>query len=259
LNERISASVFSESLKQTDGMLNELFGPNSQTGDTTVTTRAFDMMKKITIHVLSGAGMGVSASWHDDENEKRKPGSKMTYIEAIKVIVECMAGPMALPLNVLNHWPSFLPGASLFHKLGLALGELSKHTIDMLEERRLQKKAPDGQKIDILTQLVDASKEGTTALNKYGTLSQQEMSGNLFIFTIAGFDTTSTTLSYAIVLAARYPQWQEWLIQEVDSLIPAGAESADWEYNDIFPQAKRTLAFMYETVRLQPPVVHVSL
>jgi cytochrome P450 len=126
LNERISASVFQESLKQTDGMLDELFSLSSAPRDAVTTNQIFGMMKKITIHVLSGAGMGVSPPWYNDEGEKPRPGFKMTYMEAVKTVVDGMGGPMALPKSVLDNWPSFLPGAKLFHKLGLAIEEFGR-------------------------------------------------------------------------------------------------------------------------------------
>lgn len=263
LNEKISASVFHESLKQTDGMLDELFGANSQVGDSKVTARVFDMMKKITIHVLSGAGMGVSPTWRSEDDEKPKPGFRMTYIQAIKVVIDSMAGPMALPIWVLDHWPSILPGASYFRKLGLAISEFSRHTNDMLLAKRNQPKETYSQKADILTQLVAASKqaehEEAKANNKHGSLSQEEITGNLFVFTAAGFDTTANTLSYALANLARYPQWQDWLLEEVDSIIPQGAELSPWEYTEVFPHAKRTLAFMFEQLRLAPPIIHVRI
>jgi len=54
INERISKTVFNESLQQTNGLLDEVLG-DEKAGET---NRIFDMMKKITINVLSGAGMG---------------------------------------------------------------------------------------------------------------------------------------------------------------------------------------------------------
>lgn len=53
INERISKSVFNESIRQSEGLLREL----DSTGESDAGThRLFDMAKKITIHVLSGAG-----------------------------------------------------------------------------------------------------------------------------------------------------------------------------------------------------------
>jgi cytochrome P450 len=208
--EKISASVFDESLKQTDGMLDELFGTDSQAGDCAVTTKAFDMMKKITIHVLSGAGMGVSPSWRETDNEKPKAGFKMTYIQAVKVVIDAMAGPMVLPVIVLNNWPAVLPGAAFLRKLGLAIGQFTNHMNDMLEKQKSHENVNQGQKANILTQLVAASEaadEGSKANFKHGSLTQSEMRGNLFLFTAAGFDTTANTLSYALATVARYPQW----------------------------------------------------
>ena len=266
LNEKISASVFSESLKQTDGMLEELFGPTDKPAQSVVTAQVFDMMKKITIHVLSGAGMGLSPSWDNIESERPKPGSKMSYIGAMKIIIDCMAGPMVVPRAVARNRPPFLPGAALFRKLGLAMEEYAQHTNEMLESKMLELKADQqqawrAQKPDILTQLVAASAEAgeqdAKTTTKYGALTKEEMSGNLFIFNVAGFDTTANTLSYALAYLARYPQWQDWLLEEIDDIIPRGAETDLWDYANTYPRARRVLAFMLETLRLNPPIIHV--
>jgi len=86
-------------LKQTESMLTELFPSETSRIAKTAseTARLFDMMKKITIHVLSGAGMGVSASWTDDSNKKPREGYKLTYIQAVKIIIDAITGPIILP------------------------------------------------------------------------------------------------------------------------------------------------------------------
>ena len=83
------------------------------------------------------------------------------------------------------------------------------------------------------------------------------MLGNLFIFTAAGFDTTANTLSYALVLLCRYPEWQDWILEEVDSLLPtSSAEPVD--YAAIFPKVVRIMAVMLETLRIFVPVIHLA-
>lgn len=62
ITERISKAVWQESVVQTESMIEEVFrgaGENS-VGKKAETKRVFDYMKKITINVLSGVGMGES-------------------------------------------------------------------------------------------------------------------------------------------------------------------------------------------------------
>jgi cytochrome P450 len=254
INERISKTVFSESIQQTDGLLNEVLG-NGNAGET---NRMFDMMKKITINVLSGAGMGMSVEWRDNDNEKPKPGFKMTYIEAVKSVINNVAGPMILPQWFLSNYPSFLPGYENLKSLSYAMMEFPIHTRDLLEQERLRTVAAHGKtRSNIMSQLLQASEQGDGDIKGGKALSEDEMLGNLFIFTAAGFDTTANTLAYALVLLSRYPQWQDWIFEEIDTILPNDT-SADIDYASIFPNAIRVQAFMLEVLRLFPPVIHIA-
>ena len=94
INERISRSVFDESILQTGGLLADVF--DRAGGDAAETNQLFIMMKKITIHVLSGAGMGAQVQWNNNDIEKPQGGYKTTYIQACKTVMEAVAGPIIL-------------------------------------------------------------------------------------------------------------------------------------------------------------------
>ena len=70
----------------------------------------------------------------------------------------------------------------------------------MLDAKKIEPKEQSANKADVITQLVAASEqpddEGMKASSRKGALSQQEMAGNLFIFTAAGFDTTAASKSF---------------------------------------------------------------
>ena len=255
INERISKATFNESIRQTEGMLGEV-NAGAPRDSAAETSHMFSMLKKITINVLGGAGMGASVPWENDEMPK--PGFRMTYIEAVKTVIDNVAGPIILPQWFLSNYPSFLPGHKLMNNLSFAVQEFPTHTMDLLDQERQRSAATkNGEtRSNIMSQLLRAS-EGSGD-GKGASLTDEEMMGNLFIFTAAGFDTTANTLAYAIVLLTRYPQWQDWLCEEVDSLLIAEADPAALEYTTIFPKATRILAFMLETLRLFPPVIHLA-
>jgi len=254
INERISKTVFNESIHQTRGLVEEVVGDGAA-GDT---NRIFDMMKKITINVLSGAGLGSSVEWRDSANEKPNPGFRMTYIEAIKHVIGNVAGPLILPQWFLLNYPSFLPGYQNLKSLGYAIHEFPVHTRNLLDQERERTVAAHGQtSSNIMSQLLQASENGDGELKGVKALSEEEMLGNLFIFTAAGFDTTANTLSYGLALLSRYPKWQEWLFEEIDHIMPADS-STDLDYAAIFPKALRVQAFMFEILRVFPPLVHIA-
>ena len=263
INERISKAVFNESIKQTEGLLNEVFQRSE--ADTADTNRIFDMIKRITIHVLSGAGMGASQPWQNDENEKPKPGFKMTYIDSVKTVINNVTGPVILPQWFLSGYPSFLPGYQTLKALSYAVTEFPTHTKAMLERERKRQRTEEGagSRNNIMSQLLQASEqESGKADNKdaaSGALTEEELMGNLFVFTAAGFDTTANTLSYALVLLARYPQWQDWLLEEIDNILPENtASSEELEYQEIYPKCTRLMALLLEVLRLYTPLIHIS-
>lgn len=252
INERISKTIFHESIHQTEGLVDEVIGQGSM-GET---NRIFDMFKKITINVLSGAGMGSSVEWNDKAHEKPIPGYRMTYIEAVKNVINNTAGPIILPQWFLLNYPSFLPGYSTLKSLGYAKQEFPIHTRSLLEEERQRTIAAHGEtRSNIMSQLLAASDQ--SAGTKGGALSEDEMLGNLFIFTAAGFDTTANTLAYSIALLCRYPEWQDWLFEEIDTIMPVD-DKADLDYATIYPKSTRVQACMLEVLRLFPPVIHIS-
>lgn len=251
INERISKTVFGESIRQTEGLLGEVY--DRADGKTSDTKHLFDMMKKITIHVLSGAGMGANVQWNDNANDKPREGYQLTYIESIKRVINAVAGPIILPLWLMEYWPKFLPGHDFLKALAPAIVEFPIHTKHLLDEERNRTAKHGGETTsNIMSQLLQASeKEDGKAL------SEDEMMGNLFVFTAAGFDTTANTLSYALVLLCRYPQWQDWILEEVDSILPEDASELV-DYVAIFPKVVRIMAVMLETLRLFTPVIHLA-
>jgi hypothetical protein len=139
-----------------------------------------------------------------------------------------------------SSWLPFMP--QLLQTLGIALKRLPDLTKDMLdqERRRSISTVPAAGRtlpanlnkcpktiVSTLIRLSDQEKEqteGQTAIlskekrpitggssrsNSY--LTENEIAGNLFIFTATGFDTTTNTMSYAITLLAAYLEWQTWI------------------------------------------------
>lgn len=75
-------------------------------------------------------------------------------------------------------------------------------------------------------------------------LSDSEISGNLFIYTLGGHDTTANTLAYAVLLLVIHPEWQEWLREELQSILGTDNEVTDWDYEKCFSRSNRCLAVM---------------
>lgn len=239
INEKISKTVFQESCRQTREMMDHY--ANTSEG---VTDDTLNGLKTIAINVLATAGYGVSWSWKQDK-QGAEPGYRMTYVEATRLAVDGIVQAAVIPakLLLLPFMPSFL------QKIGHAVREFPLHTKQMLDaERKRELEGGEGRS-NLMSILVKESAQGTgdkqddSSSKPTPGLSESEVMGNFFVFTAAGFDTTANTMAYAVTLLATYPQWQEWLFEELDEVMrDKGAE--ELEYVEIFPKLTRCLALM---------------
>lgn len=76
-------------------------------------------------------------------------------------------------------------------------------------------------------------------------LTEEEILGNLYIFTIAGHETTATTLRYALVLLALHADIQDKLYREIcEATQDEPLDPAEWDYNRVFPKLVAPLCVM---------------
>jgi cytochrome P450 len=87
---------------------------------------------------------------------------------------------------------------------------------------------------------------------KRGSLSINEILGNVFVINIAGHDTTANTLAFAMMLLTANPEVQDWLYEEIIT-VTQGKPVEDWDYA-LFGQLKRCQAVFLETLRLYAPI-----
>jgi cytochrome P450 len=136
-------------------------------------------------------------------------------------------------------------------KLLLAYEEFKGYMGEMLQKEKTAFEQGDLTRHNLMSALVRASEESReaaktskdpTALSSAG-LSDEEVYGNLFIYNLAGHDTTAATLHFAITLLAVFPEWQSWIAEEVDRAREADA-SGMWYYEETFPLLERCLALM---------------
>ena len=240
INERISAVVFRESCRQTYEMLEHLTQATEGTNET------LEGIKTIAIHVLGAAGYGFSQPWKE-EKQPPLPGYKLTYIEAVREVIDNLIFATIVPvwLLLLPFMPDFI------RRIGTAVEEFPVHTRKTLEdERKRAAKATDKEShanlMSMMVKMTDESKNGTlTDKDKSSVyLTEEEIQGNLFVFTSAGFDTTANTMGYAVTLLAAYPEWQQWIIDEIDEILPQNTPLSELEYIDVWPKVTRILALL---------------
>lgn len=95
----------------------------------------------------------------------------------------------------------------------------------ILSQQKDQQEDPEK---DLLTLMIEAGRDDPSQ-----ALSDEELSGNLAIFFIAGHDTTSNALSFALYYLAVNPDVQEKARKEVIEVMGDGADIAYPNHNQL--------------------------
>jgi len=223
-------------------------------------------LRAIAINVLTRVAYGQHTPF-SIASSYRDAAKALTYVDGIALVVDLLLAAVFVPARILRL--PFMP--QLSRKLGQAMVKLPDLTVDMLDQERKRSSSANSEEFQntIMTTLVRLSDQGKEQDDNHGSsdksvatgsnkqyLTEEEIAGNLFIFTAAGFDTTSNTMSYAICLLAAYPEWQAWTQAEIDVVLgDKDNEKLSLEdYATIFPKLTRCLAVMFETLRVYPAV-----
>ncbi|KAM7201214.1 Cytochrome P450 [Naviculisporaceae sp. PSN 640] len=256
LNERIMSEVWDTTLRQASQMVNHMFErPGSQTEKTV------EAVRSVAMNVLGEVGYGIARDF-ELRGLPRDPDAKMTYVDAVGLCGELILLSTNLSSKFLRR--SFMP--KLFKTLGVAMDKLPVLCNEMIEERRKAAHA-EGIRENFMSMLIRLSDDAKMAAKRaeqdkeHGTgglyLTEDEIMGNLFIFTVAGFDTTANTLGYAMGFLAAFPEWQAWIQEEIDFVLGQPGADID-DYASLFPKLPRCLAIMHEILRLLPAQPHLS-
>ena len=212
----------------------ELKGETDCPGEIDATIKG---LRSIAINVLLSAGYGVSQSWRHS-TEEGSPGCNLTYIEAISIVVYNYLVAAVIPARFLC-----LPVMpTSLRKLGAAVYEFPARTKEMVEKERNSTSSLQNNMLSVIVKASDNEKNAVRKDVKSKLhLSEDEITGNLYQFTIAGFDTTANAMAYAVTILAIYPGWQDWIIEEIDQVSNL---NGDLDYERTFPALKRCLALM---------------
>jgi len=196
--------------------------------------------------IISAAAFGVEIPWQD-AHLKPPAGHKLIFRQAIQDVLSYTIPRVLAPKWLYN--VSFLPEKlkTSLDNTETAYTELETYLSEFVAERRAGK-GGDQQRKDLMSLLLAQSSDTGT-----GSLSVREVKGNIYIFLLAGHETTAHTLAFALNLLALYPEEQDKLYQEAKEVFVDGTEPT---YSD-FTKLVRSLAIFHETLRLFPPVPNV--
>lgn len=98
---------------------------------------------------------------------------------------------------------------------------------------------------NLLDGLVRSKQKGGKEQGLNPELTDDEILGNLFVFTIAGHETTAVTLRFALVLLALNPNAQEYLYEAIrEATYDEPHNPVDWDYRRVYPKLVGPLCVM---------------
>jgi hypothetical protein len=235
LNERISKSVWTESCSQATKMSVYLVeNPGRKT---------IDGLRNIAINVLGRSSYGQSQEWTPDEPVNTSDvQQELTYFKSISLVTLMLLQAAFLPPKFMKLW--FMP--SSLRLLGRGMEAMPKLTRDLLDNERKAAKEDSVPRNNLLSQMIQLSDQYTDSKSSL-TLTEEEIHGNLFLFSAAGFDTTANTMAYAVTLLAAYPEWQDWMREDLHGL---DNDPFSWVYDEVFPKCRRIVAIMVSSTCL---------
>jgi cytochrome P450 len=182
------------------------------------------------------------------ENMKvNKPtlGHTLSFRDALVTVMSTSMSPAMegiMPFLNLPILRLLLP--SNVENLLLAMHEFRQYMDETITRERKRAGSGQSKSPTLINAIIKANDEVKTDSGvSTARLSNTELRGNIFIFTVGGLESTSITLSYALALLAVYPEIQDWVMDELDHVLNEKVND-DMEYARVFPRLKRVMAVM---------------
>ncbi|KAI0732805.1 cytochrome P450, partial [Fomitopsis betulina] len=200
-----------------------------------------DLTVPMALFVIGVAGFGKRMSWYDDSYVSE--GFHFSFRDALHIVSTDLRLKLFVPEWVLRNAPW-----KRLRNFWAAYIDLEKHMRHMIDARKGAEKKEE--RYDLFSSLLDANDEESDGAAK---LSDDELMGNIFIYLIAGHETTAHTIAFAFVMLALYQDEQEKLYQHIMSVAPGDILPS---YEDM-GKLSYAMAIFLETMRMFPPVINI--
>ncbi|KAH9998670.1 cytochrome P450 [Russula vinacea] len=218
-SEKNNKLVWDETIRIMMDLFDNVWGDRSEV----VVDHCVDVTLPIALFIISAAGrFGRRVAWTTDLVVP--PGHQMTFKDALHLLSTNLVLKIVLP-----DWAKYLTKHA--KKVDLAFTEIKQYMVEMVEARRNADKVE--QCHDLFSGLLDAAEEeqGEAALSdeeligrfsasnfRHSWKASNVLLGNMFIFLLAGHETTAHTLCFSFALLALHPDEQERLYQHIKGI-----------------------------------------
>ena len=253
-NEKNNTLVWSEAISQTMQMVDEWRESGEALSNGFRVKNLLPYIHKLILQVLASAAFGVRlpytskpADTHGDnakavfEDSATPPAGFRATFRSVSQYMSVHFTSVFFAVGVVPQWvpkhlsPFLKPRIEAYEDMGNYLKALIEAARDDI--------AHDKGTNNLLKMLVKSNEESSTKENYL--LSAKEMIGNIHVFTLAGFETTATTLRYTLVLLCLHPDKQQWLRQEIKEALRGQPEDPNkWSYTEVFPKLIAPLCVM---------------
>lgn len=232
-NEKTNTYIWRESLRQAKDMLSAWTSSKSDGAQGTNRDT-----RNLSLNVLAAVGFHKSYKFHssNDKQTSKASLSDRDYRTSLRIVLENAILMLVFSPKVLML--PFLPNK--LNRIGQAALDFKQHMMDMVDEEKESARTKQPGTGRLVEYLLRGSDESSS-------LSIGEILSNIFIINFAGHDTTANALAYAIVLLAANPEVQEWVGEELDTILTT-SNPDEWDYDTLFPQLKRCLAIMVNLI-----------
>ncbi|XP_005367120.1 cytochrome P450 3A9 [Microtus ochrogaster] len=195
-----------------------------------------DIFGAYSMDVITSTSFGVNV---DSLNNPQDP-----FVEKIKKLLKFdVFDPLILTVTLFPFLVPILDGLGfcLFPKDVISF---FKTSVQRMKENRMQEK--EKQRVDFLQLMINSQNSNIKESHK--ALSDLEIVAQSVIFIFAGYETTSSALSFALYLLATHPDVQKKLQDEIDAALPNKAPPT----YDALVQMEYLDMVINETLRLYP-------
>jgi len=204
-SDRNNRLVWDESCHIMLGLFNDVWGDQQKI----IVDDSVELTLQVSLSVICTAGFGRRISLKDDKTLTVPSGHYMTFEDAIYSVSSNAYIKMFFPTWALGF-------TRRLRRVRLAFDELEKYMIEMIHTRNTSETKEE--RYDLFSSLLKANSDNEGDAK----LSTREVLGNIFIFQLAGHETTGHTLCFTFALLALHPDEQESLYQHIKQLLPDG-------------------------------------
>ncbi|KAK2017791.1 putative cytochrome P450 oxidoreductase [Colletotrichum eremochloae] len=221
-----------------------------------------DAINALTLAVISFAGFGKKIVTGQGQTRDIPTGYQISFLQALSDVTKFM-------LQILV-FPSWFLSLTPYASAGLAKTQLEQYMKEMIRREKAHietgKVTQTGPRGNLLQSVMLASHSNSqSATNgKDDSLgrafNESEVMGNLFIYLLAGYETTANAIAYGLITLALRPDIQARVAAEIDQVYEQAAAEGreELDYSSDFSKLEYTYGFMYETFRLYPGVTLIT-